>query len=105
MCGVIQYVPQLITTVRNRTSGSLSVTFYLLQVVGGFAMLAEQMRAAHDSWPEWLPFLASTLMQLFVACICIWYDGKQWLLHYAARRLARSDVHGSTNAARLLDDP
>jgi uncharacterized protein with PQ loop repeat len=99
-CAVVQYLPQLYVTMRNRTSGSLSVAFYLLQVVGGLVMLAEQLQR-RDQWQVWLPFLASTSMQLLVACCCIWFDGLRWLRGWRQGR--RREAVDGTNAARLLD--
>ena len=70
----MQYIPQLRTTLLERSSGSLSVSFYLLQAAGGLIVAAEQVFAAADPWPVWLPFLCSTSMQLVVALCCVYFD-------------------------------
>ena len=71
---VIQYAPQLLETVRHESSGSLSITMYLVQVAGGLAIVALQAFGSSDPWPVWLPILTSTLMQLAVALIALYYD-------------------------------
>lgn len=73
---VIQYAPQLVETVRHGSSGSLSITMYLVQVLGGLLVVALQAFGVSDPWPVWAPILVSTLMQLAVACLCMYYDLK-----------------------------
>ena len=71
---VVQYLPQLSTTFYKQSSGSLSVPFYALQAAGGIAIAGEQIFAARDPWPIWLPFLCSTTCQICVALLCVWFD-------------------------------
>ena len=94
-CAVVQYIPQLRTTLLERSSGSLSVSFYLLQAAGGLIVAAEQVFAAADPWPVWLPFLCSTSMQLVVALCCVYFD--------CVARQRRAGDSAVPGAERLLD--
>jgi uncharacterized protein with PQ loop repeat len=73
-CAIVQYTPQLVTTVKQRGSGSLSVTFYLLQAAGGLIIFADEAFVTSDRWPVWAPLLFSTIMQLAIALLAACFD-------------------------------
>ena len=56
---------------------------------------AEQVFAAADPWPVWLPFLCSTSMQLVVALCCVYFD--------CVARQRRAGDSAVPGAERLLD--
>lgn len=107
VCAVFQYGPQLATTLRANSAGSLSIIFYGLQVVGGYIVCAEQVFAADDPWPVWLPFLVSTTMQLVVALLCVYFEGRDAVLRRRrCRHEAAAHLNGNASATRsLLDVP
>ena len=107
VCALVQYLPQLHTTLNERSSGSLSVSFYVLQAAGGLIIFAEQAFAARDPWPVWLPFLCSTSMQMCVTSACLWFDyvqprWQQWRRRGAWRVAAAAQL---LPEARSDDEP
>ena len=73
-CALVQYTPQLVTTWRQKGSGSLSPAFYLLQAVGGYIIFVDQAFFSRDPYPVWGPMLVSTTLQLIVALLAIAFD-------------------------------
>jgi hypothetical protein len=73
-----QYAPQLLLTCRHRGSGSLSITSYAFQVVGGALLFVEQL-GARDPWPVWAPMLLSTSLQGVVTILCVGFDAAAWV--------------------------
>lgn len=78
MAAFVQYLPQIAITCRHRGSGSLSVTYYALQVCGGCVVFAEQL-GAHDRADVWGPMLASTTLQGCVLVLAMAFDTRSWL--------------------------
>ena len=99
LCALIQYLPQLVVTIRQRSARSLSVVLYLGQAFGGLVLAAQQIFEARDPWPVWFPFLCSTSMQLVVAFLCLWFD---YVRPCCLRRTSRRMVRAAEASRQLL---
>jgi len=70
---MVQYIPQIYTTHKNKASGSLSVATLLLQVPGSFAIVYFQAFLNHESWTTWAAYLCAGTQQLILLCQCTIY--------------------------------
>jgi len=82
---VIQYIPQIYTTHKNKEAGSLSVATLLLQAPGAFAIVYFQAIMNGGSWTTWAPYLCTGVQQLFLAGQCFFY-------YLQRRRIAKKDT-------------
>jgi uncharacterized protein with PQ loop repeat len=72
MC-VAQYVPQMITTCRLKSSGSLSLALLAMQSPGGFLNAAFMWFGQGDDWTTWISILAAAVQQAILLGICIFF--------------------------------
>jgi hypothetical protein len=94
MC-VAQYVPQIITTCKIKSSGSLSLLLFAIQSPGGFINSAFMAFGQGDNWTTWLSILAAAIQQAILLVICLVFN---------ARKKRRDEIptEASTNMSEAL---
>lgn len=75
---MFQWTPQIITTLRSKQVGSLSVIMLALQVPGGYLLTYFNLFIAQTDVSTWGPFLLSSTQQLVLLIICIVYTFRDW---------------------------
>lgn len=74
MCiGIAQYLPQMITTIRLRDHGSLSLVMLAIQFPGGFANALFMLFGQHEKWSSWLSTMSAAFQQMILFIICLWF--------------------------------
>ena len=73
LCTVVAFLPQLVTTWRNKGAGSLSFVFTGIQVVGCYTIAADLCLVNLDPYPVWAPTATSGTMQLLILVMAIYY--------------------------------
>lgn len=71
---VIQYLPQLKTTLTLKRSGSLSIPMMCVQTPGGFIWTATLMLKPGSNWSSWLPYLTAAILQGILLILCTYYE-------------------------------
>jgi len=73
----IQYLPQMITTIKFQDPGSLSLLTIIIQAPGGIFNTCFMIFGNHDHWTTWISFLAATVQQLILLVIVLYYTCKK----------------------------
>jgi uncharacterized protein with PQ loop repeat len=74
---LVQYIPQIYTTYKNRSGGSISVITLAIQAPGNLAIVLYQL-LAHSTIATWLPFLSAFVQQtILIIEICVFHYCKQ----------------------------
>lgn len=74
MCiGIAQYLPQMITTIRLRDHGSLSLVMLAIQFPGGFANALFMLFGQHEKWSSWLSTMSAAFQQMILFIICMFF--------------------------------
>jgi hypothetical protein len=94
MC-IVQYVPQMITTCRLKSSGSLSLLLLALQSPGGFINAAFMWIGQGDDWTTWISILAAAVQQAILLGICLYFKHK---------KKVKAEVSDASIADGLLDN-
>lgn len=71
---VIQYLPQLKTTLTLKRSGSLSIPMMCVQTPGGFIWTATLILKPGSNWSSWLPYLTAAILQGILLILCTYYE-------------------------------
>jgi uncharacterized protein with PQ loop repeat len=83
---MLQWVPQIITTIRNGHVGSLSIIMLALQVPGGYAVVFfNAFIVKHPNITTWGPFALSATQQLLLLIVCIVFSIRDWRLNKKAK--------------------
>jgi len=72
-CIIIQYSPQIYTTLKMKSAGSLSVLMLLLQMPGALIIIFFQGVLNGASYTTWAPYVFQAIQQLILIVICIVY--------------------------------
>ena len=79
LLNMLQWTPQIISTLRSGQVGSLSIIMLLLQVPGGFAVvLFNTVFVAEPNITTWGPFFLSATQQFVLLIICIVLAVRDW---------------------------
>ncbi|KAK9472373.1 uncharacterized protein V1510DRAFT_417323 [Dipodascopsis tothii] len=70
---MIQYFPQIFTTLRLRSAGSLSMYTLIMQSPGGFLWAYSLAAREGTAWSSWMPYFVAAVMQSVLLVICIVY--------------------------------
>ena len=98
MAGVtnmVQWVPQIFSTLRSGHVGSLSMIMLTLQVPGGLAVVIFNTVVSPSSITTWGPFVLSAAQQLILLVICIVFSVRDW-------RARRREAPEAEETAALL---
>ena len=71
-CG--SFVPQILATWRNKCAGAVSLVTFSILAVGGVVVGYFQFFVGHQHWTTALPPVATSLEQLVVILMCVYYD-------------------------------
>ena len=71
---VIQYLPQIVTTFKCKTSGSFSFLANMIGVAGQFVMVAFMAFSTGQDFTSYLRFILSFVLQSILALMQIYYD-------------------------------
>jgi uncharacterized protein with PQ loop repeat len=74
---IFQYVPQMITTWKLQSPGSLSIALLAIQAPGGTVNALFMWIGQGDSWTTWSSILAASLQMWIVLGICIYFKVKR----------------------------
>lgn len=72
-----QYLPQMITTIKLKDRGSLSLLMLAIQAPGGFTNSMFMCFGQHEHWTTWVSFLVSALEQFVLLAICLFYTWRK----------------------------
>ena len=70
----IQFLPQIYTTYKNKTSGSLSLFSILIQAVGMIVIIIFMAFSTGQDFTAYLRFIVSCIIQSILASMLIYYD-------------------------------
>jgi len=73
VCMVVQYTPQIYTTIKLKSAGSLSITMLLMQMPGSLLVIIFQGFLNEASWTTWVPYVFQAIEQLTLVIICTFY--------------------------------
>jgi uncharacterized protein with PQ loop repeat len=89
---IAQYVPQMITTCRLKSSGSLSLLLLALQSPGGFLNAAFMWLGQGDDWTTWISILAAAAQQAILLGICLFFKYQKKKMKAAASDASMSEA-------------
>jgi hypothetical protein len=70
----VQYIPQLVTTWRAQTIGSLSVPMMCIQTPGSFVFAGSlAVRLGPGGWSAWGLFILTGCLQGCLLAMCLWF--------------------------------
>jgi len=86
---IAQYLPQMLTTIRLKDNGSLSMVMLMIQAPGGYASSMFMWIGNGDHWTTWLSIFLGAVQQTILLCICLYYK-------YQKRKLKGFSINSST---------
>lgn len=86
----LQYVPQIYTTVKRGTVGSLSVVTLAVQAPGSFVFAYSIAQRPGVRWSSWLLFVVTGCLQAVLVGICGYFRARD-SLHWGERRQIRRE--------------
>lgn len=69
----IQYLPQIYTTYKLKSSGSLSMIMLSIQCPGGYFNCLFMAFGQKNDWSIWLPYFVAATQQLILLLMCIYF--------------------------------
>ena len=99
---MVQWLPQIISTLRAGKVGSLSVLMLALQVPGGVAVVIFNTVVTPSSITTWGPFLLSAAQQFLLLCICIVFTVRDWRKERSHGKISPSTTTDSGESDRLI---
>jgi hypothetical protein len=91
-----QYVPQMITTCKLKSSGSLSLLLLAIQLPGGVINTVFLAFGQGDNWSTWVSILAAAIQQAILLTISLVFDARK-------RRTAEAERAASLSQPLLAD--
>jgi len=76
-CMVVQYTPQIYTTIKLQSAGSLSIAMLAMQMPGALLVVVFQGFLNEASWTTWVPYVFQAIQQLILIIICTIYWNKE----------------------------
>lgn len=86
----LQYVPQIITTLRRGTIGSLSMTTLALQAPGSFVFAYSIAQRPGVRWSSWVLFVVTGCLQAILVGICASFQLRE-RYHWGEQRQIRRE--------------
>lgn len=86
----LQYVPQIYTTFRRGTVGSLSVVTLAVQAPGSFVFAYSIAQRPGVRWSSWVLFVVTGCLQAVLVAICIYFKSRD-KFHWGERRQIRRE--------------
>ncbi|ORY78179.1 hypothetical protein BCR37DRAFT_332824, partial [Protomyces lactucae-debilis] len=71
-----QYLPQILTTLKRKSAGSLSTTTLAVQAPGSFLFAWSIAQRPGVRWSSWVLFLVTGALQCALLSICLYYRSK-----------------------------
>lgn len=71
LTGVIQYVPQLISTWHSKSVGALSIFTMMIQAPGSFLLFLSLAVRPGTNWTTWLPYFVTGSFQSALLAMCL----------------------------------
>jgi uncharacterized protein with PQ loop repeat len=88
LCGVIamgiglaQYIPQMVTTIKLKDNGSLSIMMLLIQFPGGMANALFMWIGRHETWSSWTSTKSAAIQQMILFGICLFFKMRKWWMN------------------------
>eukprot|EP01119_Soliformovum_irregulare_P006903 TRINITY_DN1930_c0_g1_i2.p1 TRINITY_DN1930_c0_g1~~TRINITY_DN1930_c0_g1_i2.p1 ORF type:complete len:291 (-),score=56.29 TRINITY_DN1930_c0_g1_i2:184-1056(-) len=75
---LIQWAPQIFTTFRNKSAGSLSVLMLLMQLPGSLLVMYFQAILNAADFTTWMPYLFQFIQQVILVVMCAIFHFKDW---------------------------
>lgn len=72
--GLVQYIPQLITTYTLKHAGTLSLLTLLIQIPGGMIWSFSLAVRGEVNWSIWMPIMLSAVLQLILLLMAFYYS-------------------------------
>ena len=69
-----QYLPQILTTLKLKNSGSLSLLMLEIQAPGGAINALFMWLGQRNHWSTWISYVLSSFQQFILLFICLYYD-------------------------------
>jgi len=69
----VQWCPQILSTVRAQSGGSLSIFMLLIQAPGAYLVVIFQLLAGAPSWTTWLPYAVGGTTQIVLIVLLVIY--------------------------------
>jgi len=85
---IIQWTPQIYTTWKMNSAGSLSVIMLLLQMPGALLVVFFQGILNASDWTTWLPYIFGAVEMTILIVLCIYY----WLRERSVMRVNTSET-------------
>ena len=99
----VQYLPQIYTTYKLKSSGALSVAMLCIQAPGGMLNAMFMMIGQNDDWTTWFPFFVASLDQFVLLGMCIYFNkGKASIEDSDDNRLILSDDDNDINELEIV---
>lgn len=73
LLGILQYVPQLLTTYKLKHAGTLSIATMLIQMPGGYFWCITLMLRDGANWTAWGSLFAASTLQLVLMLMAAYY--------------------------------
>jgi len=73
IANLLMYSPQILSTWKIRSAGSLSVTMILLQAPGSFLVVYFQASSGADV-TTWVPYIITGIQQVILAGLCLYFQ-------------------------------
>lgn len=101
--GFAQYIPQMVTTIRLKDPGSLSLILLLIQAPGGTANALFMAIAQHDDWTTWISILSASIQQFILIIICVYYKAKKGTLFSICHKQISTNEEKSMRSVHLKE--
>lgn len=72
--GLVQYIPQLITTYTLKHAGTLSLLTLLIQIPGGMIWSFSLAVRGEVNWSIWMPIMLSAILQVILLCMAFYFS-------------------------------
>lgn len=72
-----QYIPQMITTIKLKDKGSLSVLMLAIQAPGGYISAMFMKFGQNEHWTTWISYLVAATDQAILLFICLYFMWKK----------------------------
>lgn len=102
-CAVVQYVPQIIKTIRHQSHGALSIPMMMMQTPGGFLIGYLLSRLPGTNWTTYMMYIVSACLQGLLLMLCMFYLHKEKSRRKREELQATLQEEESQRAVRILE--
>ncbi|PRT53715.1 Uncharacterized protein C4C5.03 [Wickerhamiella sorbophila] len=104
--GLVQYIPQLMTTYTLKHAGTLSLLTLLIQIPGGMIWSFSLAVRGEVNWSIWMPIMLSAILQVILLCMAFYFSLVQ--INRDVAQITKTPPPNATNTveaeALLADD-